>query len=416
MMKPKRTVSVRGLQVHVDKLRFGTNFPWESLLGFSRETIEELDWRELTNKAPFTFIRKHRNALPWDWEALSLSRNIRWEYLIIHNMPWVYRVLHRRDDFSLEFYSNNVQNYPWNHEAISSMSDFPLSLAARFPKIRWSWESICRREAYTFDFANAHSLPMLIKASGRRFKSEYLDLYPNIQWDFCEIAKVTNKGFYLETRNDPRWTRETLSFVRWDVFDLIDDGLGWNFQRLSKNLHLRANHLRMPGDWNLVLASRTVPLEDIFDNPSIEWNYDTVGSRSDISCEIIEQHSELPWPWDGFERNYWFSYKLVCALPDKPWNFQSIVDRLEPEAVNNFVNRLGEYLSNVSLQYVTQHASVSTIKKNPRLNWDWRYISRSLPISSSDLVDLPNLINELLVENPFYVDIGEEILESMSDL
>lgn len=121
--------------------------------------------------------------------------------------------------------------------------------------------------------------------------------------------------------------------------------------------------------WDWIVLSQRIDEFFIAENPLLEWDFEIISSREDVSIETIKTLLVIP------------------ELKDAEWNWDNIMPHLDFDFIKNNIQKV-----NFDLYELTKNNSneiKSLVSQNTNCKWDWQYIS--------DEYELDFILNNLLV-------------------
>ena len=109
-----------------------------------------------------------------------------------------------------------------------------------------------------------------------------------------------------------------------------------------------------------------------------------ISKRKDLSWDIIQKYSALPWPTSALSRLAPLDY--IIDHPEQTWDFDIISSRkdLTIEFIKHFKNQLNQ-------SEIAYNINLKDVIENPDLPWNYDALSWNTQISSNDLIEYPDL-------------------------
>ena len=106
--------------------------------------------------------------------------------------------------------------------------------------------------------------------------------------------------------------------------------------------------------------------------------------KSDLTWDIIQKYSALPWPTSVLSRLAPLDY--IEDHPDIPWDFSAISGR--KDLTIDFMRR---YKDKLNWNYISNNIDFQDVIENPHLPWNYRLLSYNTNIKAEDLIEHPDL-------------------------
>lgn len=137
----------------------------------------------------------------------------------------------------------------------------------------------------------------------------------------------------------------------------------------------------------------------------VVWNWNSLSVHPSVNLQVLKNLRDKPWNWSLLTKNPKFVWMWVQEFPDKAWdwNYISRCDAFTWNCVREFPKAPWNW--NILSDRIN---GIDTLKEFPDVPWNWYKLTLGPRISSSDMIENPNLpwtVNELL-----FVDIDEDIV------
>lgn len=238
----------------------------------SLEKINAISWDynklSMDRNLPLNFIQKHKNNL--SFHELSKNKNITTEFILenfTENWDWEYI-----DKFHYDFIFENRTNLIRIFNKKIKFEDIILALQKN-PKLDFCWSDISARDFLVSWETVAKNQRVMLN-----------DVSFKIPWDYDALLENDNITYEIITKN----------------FYYHPTGV-WNMRRFSGN---KNNSMKIvlsykrPGqpwdwenwNWNQLSGNLSITLADITSNPSLPWDWEEISKRPDASVDFVNKH------------------------------------------------------------------------------------------------------------------------------
>lgn len=306
------------------------------------------------------FVRKNRK-LPWNRRQLSDNNSITIGDVIDLELPNAVK----------EFYIYNIVD-------------------------RSTYEDIVKYNTYAW---NRKTLSMKPK----RFDLRILDIdLPNAieEWYWHGIAEYASIEDVVNNKHLP-WNRRSLSFGK-------------------NGIYLYHMNLDLPnaiGDWEHDMLSRCANINALRAYPNYQWNRYQISYYGYSNFHVDMMSMSLPnaigeWKWDWARISENISMEDIMDNPHLDWNTYCILTS------QHYNVKVFNVLScgTCTMYYLCLSATIDDIKSNPLIPWNREYLSQnmSLDISVKEL-ELPNAVGEWKEELNEHVVVSYKNAYKISD-
>ncbi len=286
------------------------NISWEII-------IENLDypWRMdvITKHVPWNFIIEHPN-IEWDWINIS------------YTAPW---------EIIYKYHNDPSFKWCWNH--ISINYNIAWKIIVDNPNLPWNWRSLSSNKNLTFEnfLFVAERETLCWGYISRHKNTTWQNIMDNLDnplchwdWDFISDNPNVTWEIFISNINNPKchWNLEIISergdFSPCKIYSVL--GLTPRFCIISDTLldFIKKNpHLEH--DW--INISFNAPLNYIYENNTMPWNWNNVAVRFDVSfddaCMLAKKYNIDECQ---LSRNRNISVKIIKDNPTIKWNYSMI--------------------------------------------------------------------------------------------
>ena len=276
---------------------------------------EEWSWRYLSRHVPIEDVLRNPD-LRWSRKGLSKNKNLT---IDAKNMFDDMHTPDAWEGWHWEHISRNVPiedvprnpDEPWDRRGLSLNKSLTIDIkeeidAIHMPRVRGRWQwFFLSVNVPTEDVLRNPTLP---------WDREGLSLNPGI------TINLKNKIDNMHTPHiQDDWDWDFLSrYV--PIEDVVENpGLPWDRQELSWNKSLtidaknRLDTMDMPrtqGDWHWPWVQKHIPIEDVFRYPSLEWNRNSLSWNNGITMDAVNRIDNMDtlniqgdWYWEELSQN-----------------------------------------------------------------------------------------------------------------
>ena len=225
------------------------------------------------------FINKHPE-IEWDWYWISSNKNITMDDII------------------------NNPDKPWNKIGICYNPNITLEYIQSYDDDYWYWNILANNEKLSMDIIEhySHKLTQYSYA---------LSCNENISWDF--IARNLDKKWDWDTI--VRYSKINQEVIdkypqfpfNFNTYDIIFNEY-FTFDFIKKNLKTL---------YNSIGFSYYAKMEDIVNNPDIEWFYEYISENNNLTFEFINKNLDKGWDWCSISGNTFNYEKRYSELVKK---------------------------------------------------------------------------------------------------
>lgn len=270
------------LSAHVvyESILENTDLPWCPRHICANETFDmklldkcDLDF-ELLSNSPFVTTEIFGKYLMEDWDIHTLSHNpaTTVEFLEIGiDEDWDYEILSGSKDINRMM--RRFPDAPWDINTVSYNEALDPNLVLEMPDLEWNMFAVSAWSKVDLHFVKDH-----------------LDL----GWDFIRLLQ--NENIPFET------------FLK--EFELLPNGLlvhnsmidtEWFDDLVELDVYdIGSNELYAP---SFVLSQRNMTMDELLDNPEIDWDYAEISAHKGLSWVYIRDHPDLGWDWQELSKN-----------------------------------------------------------------------------------------------------------------
>lgn len=186
---------------------------------------------------------------------------------------------------------------------------------------------------------------------------------------------------------DPSYANPIQCAIKPPVIDHWKKNCPTNIQRIKNNPE-SINWF----DWHRLSSDENIcTIEEILQNPDLNWHFDALQHRSDFSKDLIVKYPSVKWNFDGIH-GVW---DIVEKRPDLKWDWKELVqcntfpwnrlshllkDEIYSHIVSftNFDWKLFEQLIDKpwNFEMATLHVPANIIARYPDKSWSWTYLSK----------------------------------------
>ena len=357
---------------------------------------------------------------------------------------WNYSDLYNRDDFDIEPYLQDYQEYgiyvDW--DALSSSKALDRIL-------RWD-------KNITNDFCNWENLVIsILENEDYNWNFKYLSTLTSINW--CDnILKIRSEEWnwdYLSENSkcfsyNPKRPKDLIKHI-----EKFDEWL--NFAILSKrkdvslDIETISAHLSYPWDWNAISQNKSFALtaDFVMEHKDFDWEWFALSSRNDciFTAEFIKENKEKDWNWTilSKRKEIVLNTDILITLVTKKWDWNELIRRKDIEFSSELLRLVID--RDLNWKAISQRddfyptLEVLNILKDKSLDWsqisrreeltanvifvfkdklDWKFLSNSshINISDSKVLDRYKLyLDWNVVSNSHHLSLTEEVLEKFKD-
>lgn len=119
-------------------------------------------------------------------------------------------------------------------------------------------------------------------------------------------------------------------------------------------------------------SSSNIPLDYISKNLDLDWNWEIISMRKDITFEMIQSRPNLPWNWNRISINPNITIEIVKKHPECSWNFGNFTRNKSVTFEMYKKNKDIKWSS--SLVCLNPNITEKIVKENPDFFWIWSYL------------------------------------------
>jgi len=282
------------------------------------------------------FIEKMPSKTKWDWDGLSLNKNIVTIEMIldsstdIKKLNWFY--ISKREDITLEIINNN-KHLPWSLHGINRNPNITkddikqISFIKAKPlcfkhkcncKYKWDINELLENETFMLKYPD--------------FIWEYLMKNidnPNIIW--YNVFKVPSLFDFIDKEIESNETLQDHLVEYTNIYD-IDESMvylcdkmniirktGYTYYEININQFLSLTHKNYE-----IANSKFIYWTDIVSHPEIEWDWTEVSRNPNITIEIVKSNLDKKWDWSALSGNPAISLDDIENNLGLPWEWNHI--------------------------------------------------------------------------------------------
>jgi hypothetical protein len=273
-----------------------TNFPVS--LYFNGNSLESSNKIYYNNTLTPEFVEKH---IKLNWNFIHLIKN---------------------ENFGKRIYCH--MHISDEHKSKSSEEDYDVSIMYLFDNELKKYPNLCQKLRDTIRY---ETFGNIVKPLSKK----YIENLPSRMYrlyclPYCTV-KINNVDLNFNTLID----------YNFDLFHLLP----------KKEIYTIDNYMKYPDKLRKILASRYIPINDIFNHLDLKWNWKVISGREDLSYDIIKQNPHCPWNWEYvfFDENKvkieyilnhtkeklcwhtissYIDFNDYMKYPDLPWNYDAL--------------------------------------------------------------------------------------------
>lgn len=157
-------------------------------------------------------------------------------------------------------------------------------------------------------------------------------------------------------------------------------------------LRQRIDRFKSMWEWDVLSENLAIPLQFIFDNTDLPWNWILCSQRPDITFDIIIKtvsNSAIKWDWCELSQLKIVTFEKFQEFAHFPWDKASIT--ANPHIPIQFILDNSEYQTD--WEYISQNPNLmfQHVLDNIDKPWDWHCLSWNRGIESDDIAKHPDL-------------------------
>ena len=268
-------------------------------LEFIAGNLEKFWWcsHQLAKIVPLSFIEENLFFFECDWGIITLREDLSIEDMINSHLPYCEVSLSLRKDVTISLVLSNPSRFSFYH--LSSNPAIKVNDILLHPELGWVMREVMLNPTLT---------PEIVSSN------------PQIFWDWTRIASNTN--FEIEKIPSPpesvalskKIPKEMFHRFRADYLSL-NPNLEWE-DILSSNIEW---------NWNSLSTRRDITEKLIERNPDKKWNGVHLSRNPNISLTFAIRHPEINWDFSVFSSNQGLSFSDVKENPDLGWDLTQIL-------------------------------------------------------------------------------------------
>ena len=217
---------------------------------------------------------------------------------------------------------------------------------------------------------------------------EALTKWPNLPWKWCEFNGEWITQSLVEKYHSSPWNWKMLSRLSWIAIDyvLAHPNYDWNWSSLSQSPAITFNdimtHSSCPWEWNFVSINPNLTLNDVISNRHLNWNWGVISSRSFITCEVMNDHPEIPF---NYTKNKNLTREFILTHIDEMRRKDILHDIIAPfDVMCDFPNENWNWIHYCSFRkeiclYLDSFNNIDELKtSNIYRHLKWRELSRNI--------------------------------------
>ena len=273
----------------------------------------------------------------------------------------IYYIRHEKD---CQYYLNGPRIEEENAEVLKflvlrQVSDLKAEWSFKWfqyildhPDYPWNYPQLCKNPNVTWE---------LIQAYPKLFQSWVLiSSNPNVSW---AIVKANPENI---------WNYSSLSSSRSVTWEIVQDNpkIGWSYPRLSQNSNITWDIIQSNPhkSWDSINISRNpnINWKTVMDSEETQpnfictWNYDSLGSNSSITWDVIVSNPHKKWNYKSVCKNSNITWDIVINNPYFPWDYETLcgnsnitwdIIQSHPEKFNSTINKYIGFSKNPTISW-----------------------------------------------------------------
>jgi len=185
-----------------------------------------------------------------------------------------------------------------------------------------------------------------------------IELYPNLSWNWKDISWNPNMTINM-------------------VIEHADEDLNWH--QLSMNIPWSdiKKHPELPWVEYMVLRNKTICVDDIINTNVAYWDVLSLNIKTTI--DVVLAHLDKPWDWEQFSANSNITPAIVKAHPTLPWKMRGFSANPNWSVHNIDLN------GNIDWWCVSYKAKSDILLANPDKKWLWLFASSLVDVTQEIL-------------------------------
>lgn len=168
---------------------------------------------------------------------------------------------------------------PWDYWKLSEHPELPWEIVMALPHKSWHWHRLSSHPQLTFDSVRSLS---------------------DKDWDWGAVSE------------HPNISLETIA-AHPDYF--------WKFREREVPFEIL---IKLPRYKKYHTDTWFAPWAIVLCNPTMEWDWERLSQRGDLTWETVLKHPDLPWHWNRLTQRRHITIDIVQSLPDKPWGWKDL--------------------------------------------------------------------------------------------
>ena len=135
---------------------------------------------------------------------------------------------------------------------------------------------------------------------------------------------------------------------------------------------------------NLLSINKYITIENIIENPTIDWDWSNISVNTNISIKEILKYPDLPWEWHYISTNVNISMKDIEENKDLPWDYTWLCSN--PNINLKTLKQCdSDKLCFLRLSKNT-NLTIEMIKEFPDKDWYWQIVSTREKITEECII------------------------------
>lgn len=349
----------------------------------------------------------------WLWSRIVNHSHITTEMIFKHDkLSWVYETFYNQQSFTvgdfdahLEYFQNNLKliaanrncdingilckyhNLDWDFEALSLNRNIKAETIQKLGNKGWNWQHV-----------------MVPELTCDMLKLIPTDLIKTAVYNHMKV--ISHEIFQEHCPKDSSLTMISynLNIPIWEIIEMdrSNDPMQLS-RRPDVNIDVLKKFPNYRWCWKTLSSQNpNIGIEDIMQNLQLPWSFNAVSGRSDLTVSIVQNNPKLSWNWEELSRS---SIAVELMRLFGPHMFWKVAIHNIHVPMSIIINH--HIMSGFVGELRRDDITIRDILINPKLDWNWRLLTATLPIQ--DIVKNKHLgwMYENLHHNP---SIAEAII------
>ena len=297
----------------------------------------------------------------WNWTKIFSNANFTMETIMqIPDKYYIYDSISSNPNLTIQFILNNI-NQKWNWTNISKNPAMTESIIMENSHLPWDWVYVSENTSITInlvkwrihnfnnnsetqDNSRHYSVGNITYLSDEDLESKIHKMGTIIIGSLLSWHNLTmNTGIsikdmilnsYMPWNGHSIGHRDDLTITQAEElfnssgqkwvwkWDYIGENIKITIASINKNLnHLSSSNLMLNEKLKYLAKNKHLHIDDIMENINLNWCWDIVSTRSDLTLKHILTNTSLNWDWDYISENLKITIKDVINNIDLKWNF-----------------------------------------------------------------------------------------------